>query len=446
MEVVFCQELKKYSLEELKALFSIDDRAFFDARIIELIERKVLVQNKQSYYAFEYVGLLFFGETILFLLPKYISNFERKTNLEKKTIARQILNLIYAYSVREVKKEIEELETATCFSNYESNNILSIILFILNDYFINGLYSNEKDINEKNGQDQIDWQFTLENVEAILVKNEPVYFDYYTKNNEIDEENYFRILHKFVLTECTNKIKYLGLDAYFSFEKIIYNIDVNRLGHDQVIISKINNELGSQYIFRKQILLKAIAAFISNEQKFDSNETIKFYGTRTFYTIWEKTCGYILNNQYSNYSELISKPIWKSKIGYEYSKETLRPDIISIYNNESDKYFIVTDAKYYNIEFLNNDIVGNPGIDDITKQYLYHLAFRNFINTNGYKAINRLVFPSDEESNQDFGIVSLKILTDIGLDDIHLIKMNAKAIFDLYLNNKKLDLASYLEI
>ena len=41
------------------------------------------------------------------------------------------------------------------------------------------------------------------------------------------------------------------------------------------------------------------------------------------------------------------------------------------------------DAKYYNIQFEHNKkLCGQPGIESITKQYLYQLAYQPFVETH----------------------------------------------------------------
>jgi acetyltransferase-like isoleucine patch superfamily enzyme len=44
----------------------------------------------------------------------------------------------------------------------------------------------------------------------------------------------------------------------------------------------------------------------------------------------------------------------------------------------------IYDAKYYKLLIKNNKIINQPGIESITKQYLYHLAYKKF-NTSPIK-------------------------------------------------------------
>ena len=77
--------------------------------------------------------------------------------------------------------------------------------------------------------------------------------------------------------------------------------------------------------------------------------------------------------------EIIDKPLWiyKNVKKHRHSR-TFEPDIISIYKNN----FIILDAKYYNLKFDANILEGEPVLGDITKQYLYQLAFEDFIDAH----------------------------------------------------------------
>ena len=57
-------------------------------------------------------------------------------------------------------------------------------------------------------------------------------------------------------------------------------------------------------------------------------------------------------------------------------KNRLTPDILKVFSKDNKKYLLILDAKYYNMTFKNEKLQGNPGIEDITKQYLYHSALK----------------------------------------------------------------------
>lgn len=428
--MIYSRELKKYNKNDLQNKLLLDDNT-----IEKLLDKRILTNSKENLFSFEFVGILILKDRVMFCLPKYAKN------CDKKTIVKQLLALFREYSKRE-KLDEEELESIGSIDSKDNYNMLSVIIFLMNDYFENGLYSNQKIINVINGEDEINWLKTIDEIQPLISEGEPVYLEYYTSTTQNDEENYFRQLHRYILNECTKKLNDFGLNDFLGLEPITFEVDEDSLGRPESIISRINNELNVQFINRKQLLLKAMAAFISNEKMETYNFTISFYGTRSFHVVWEKTCGYVLNNKYENVKNLIAPPIWTIPSGKEHKAAALIPDIISI----TKDYFIISDAKYYSIKLTEDILSGNPGVEDVTKQYLYQLAFNEYIRTKNFTSVkNMLLFPSEEEEIKKLGKVTIKFLKDLDLEDITLFSLPANRIFDLYTNSKRLNIEKFLE-
>lgn len=78
--------------------------------------------------------------------------------------------------------------------------------------------------------------------------------------------------------------------------------------------------------------------------------------------------------------------------------KTLIPDLVCIFPYENNYCFGIFDAKYYNIHFYvgksdnKNYVTGQPGVGDITKQYLYQLAYMDFIREQKYKYVRQLYY------------------------------------------------------
>ena len=158
---------------------------------------------------------------------------------------------------------------------------------------------------------------------------------------------------------------------------------------------------------------------------------------------------------------LIDNPEWcitgNQGIGYvdeeEYEdgikKNTLKPDLIVFYNEN----FIVFDAKYYVYDYNKekNIIRKQPGIESITKQYLYELAYKDFIEKTGFKSSkNGFLFPSPENKIENAGSVKLGFLSKLVKEnneifddkyDIQLIKLPASMMYDKYLNGSNLKIS-----
>ena len=52
---------------------------------------------------------------------------------------------------------------------------------LLNDYYENGLYENDKDIIENNGNGEIHWDKTINDSFTLLSNNRPYYLELKTK-------------------------------------------------------------------------------------------------------------------------------------------------------------------------------------------------------------------------------------------------------------------------
>ena len=428
MSMIYCRELQKYYENDLKS------KLLLDASTIQvLLEKRIISKTEKGIFSFEFVGVLIIKERVLFSLPKY----SKKS--EKKTVVKQLLALFGEYSKREILDE-DELESIGSIDPENDYNMLSVIIFLMNDYFENGLYSNEKNIYVFNGEDEINWSKTIGELQPLINDGEPVYLEYYTNSTQNDEENYFRQLHRYILNECTKKLNELGLSEFLGFDPVYFEISEDSLGSPESIIFRINNELNVQFINRKQLLLKAMLSFVNNEKMESDNFTISFYGTRSFHVVWEKTCGYVLNNKYEVVKKLIAQPEWTTLNGKHHNAATLIPDIINIANDS----FIIFDAKYYTIKLTDNILKGNPGVEDVTKQYLYQLAFDKYIKSRSFSTVkNVLLFPSEEEEIKQLGRVTIKFLKELGLEDIMLFAVPTQMVFDLYTNSKKLNIEKF---
>lgn len=429
--MIYIRELQKYDETYLKTKLLLDSHT-----IHELMNKRVLYKKEDGMFHFQFVGILIVKDKVIFCMPKYVKNSD------KKTIVKQLLSLFGEYSKRE-KLDEDELESIGSIDSKNTYNMLSVLIFILNDYLENGLYSNEKNICVLNGEDEINWLKTIDELQPLINEGEPVYLEYFTNFTENDEENYFRQLHRYILNESTKKLNELGLIEFLGFEPINFEIDADTLGTPDSILSRISNELNVQFVNRKQLLLKAMASFISNEKMETDNFTISFYGTRSFHVVWEKICGYILDNKYDTVKKLIAQPRWTTLNGKVHKAATLIPDIISITNDS----FIISDAKYYSIKLTNDKLEGNPGVEDVTKQYLYQLAFGEYIKIKEFSVIkNMLLFPSDIEEVKKLGTVTIKFLKDLGLEDITLLLMPANKVFELYTKSKKLNIKKFIKL
>ena len=138
--------------------------------------------------------------------------------------------------------------------------------------------------------------------------------------------------------------------------------------------------------------------------------------------------------------ELIEKPLWT--ITGKCAKDTLIPDLVSICKVNGQHQFIIFDAKYYNAH-LEKGIVptGQPGIESVTKQYLYQLSYQKFIEEHNFSAVkNCFLLPTENNEIEDKGEARMEMLSNLGLQDIKTRLIPATMAYDLYLSGRKMDM------
>ena len=324
----------------------------------ELVEEDVEITNvevgKNEYlYVFTFVGVIIVAGRVLKCYPKYLINTK-----EPKRELSQILKVLEKYNSKE-----QIIQIFNDSSECSSFNLLSVLLFLIQDYFENGVYNNTKDIIESNGTGEILWDKTINETFTLLSNNRPYYIDIQTKKRINNEFDYFKRLHECILTKASKELMDAGLLDLFEFTEIdLTDERLDEFGDKEYILYRIENELNIQFNTRKQLVLKTIYAYIDHRENLYDIDCFSMFGTNSFNLVWEHVCADIMDNQlhkqlgvlklpqklkpeYNSSTkliELIEKPMWT--ITGKRARDTLIPDLITIVENK----FIIFDAKYYN--------------------------------------------------------------------------------------------------
>lgn len=441
------KELKQYGIiKTSKIKNDINNVDFSDS---EQIITSVDDNDTSIKYIFNYVGIIIIQNTIIKILPKYIKIDTYKLNNltveEEKELTKKLKQIIKVLE----KYNNSKTPVVNMYNNNLDNgsvNLLAVMLYLLNDYYEYGIYNNQVELIEMNGNSEILWDKTINETFAIIKNNRPIYTELFTKKKSYNEFDYFKRLHEYVLTQCSNYIKETKLDDLFDNILPVNLSEETQLdfGDEDYILYRINQELNIQFNTRKQLVLKLIYSFISQNKIAVKGKCLNLYGTNSFNLVWEEVCRTILNdklnkslkncieNLHSQYNEksnktlkeLIEKPRWNK---FE-ANETLEPDIISIKNN----CFTIYDAKYYNLK-IDGSLSGQPGIESITKQYFYQLAFKDFIEKHNLKTRNIFLFPTDGNKLINAGFVKMSMFENLGLVDIAIIYLPCEEVFSYYL-------------
>ena len=477
MKVNKLQELQSYSISECQSIFDLSEdetREVLKTLAYKNIVRKMSknlstveleeLNNGESFeqlnkefegdnYKFKFVGIITVKDVCLIIYPKYISEFDENFDKDNKIIKQLI----------EVMRKYESKEQKQFLSNNEKNknyNLLALAIDLYDDYHINGLYSNEKTIIEENGEGEILWDKTINEKDAYFINDVPFYLDFFSVNKETNEEDFFRRLHRCIITESYSKIE--EIFDILDYEPInISDDEIDYFGDKEYIITRLNQEMSRQFIDKKQKQLNMMKNYFLETENSNEDEEIKFIGTTSFNLVWEKVCAIVLGNSLDKkledlgldtidntgnitLKEVISKPGWKvsnSDIKHQSAK-TLIPDLI-VYNKE-DRSISIYDAKYYNIILTEKLLKNYPGVEDISKQYLYELAYRDLIKRNNLKIKeNAFIMPTDKKmENQDtffeeIGEVEFDIFENMEFKPIRVKLASATKMYEKYLKSEK---------
>ena len=182
--------------------------------------------------------------------------------------------------------------------------------------------------------------------------------------------------------------------------------------------------------------------------------------------VWEKALAEVLDNQLEHQVreiealpieqrelceygdkrliDLIEHPVWELGGGLgRVVKDTLRPDTISLTRDS----FLIYDAKYYTPRVGKGRISGQPGLESITKQYLYHMAYKDFLEDFKItKVKNIFIMPEEHEesrgeASRELGKVTFDLLGQYTNTDVGAIYIDADRVWRAYVAGQVLDLA-----
>lgn len=402
------------------------------------------------FYVFTFVGVIVVAGRVLKCYPKYLMHAK-----EPKDQLRQVLKVLEKYSSKE---QIVRMYNDS--SENRAFNLLAVLLFLLHDYYNNGVYSNTEEIVESNGSGEILWDKTINETFTLISGDRPYYVDLQTRKRVTDEHDFFQRLHECILTKASKELEEAQLLDLFEITEVdLTDETLDDFGEDEYIIYRIEKELNTQFNTRKQLVLKTIYAYIDHSGSLHDIDCLSMFGTNSFNLVWEGICADILDNQLEirldqlklpvplnaeyrdrkeeDLKELIEKPMWTA--AGKTADVTLIPDIITIHGDE----FIIFDAKYYNATLeKGKKPKGQPGIESVTKQYLYQLAYQKFIREHGFVSVkNCFLMPTENYDVEEKGEVSMSMLSDLELQDIQVRNIPADMVFEHYLSGRKLDLS-----
>lgn len=422
----------------------------FDSRISHHAEQFRLV----------YVGVVLFGEVILYCIPKYMTD---ETSMSKK------LATVFS-ALRKYGSEQSDVGVVMGDEGYVSNR-LSLIIALLSDYEEHGLYMNQRKVQKTNGDGLIHWPKTICTHLPIVSNGSPVYMNYESVSNSDGDSDFVTELHKSILCECSEVLEASGLVDVLVLDPVpLLGRALSDYGEVDAIVGRLDQELSVQFVTWKQNVINLMKLYFDTINPPMQESGIMCYGTTSFHLVWEKACkkafGDMLNKTLSEarielstkwcdrseetFLSIIPEPKWRifSPEGESVAcdpVDTLIPDIVTLGNvpGEEGAEFCILDAKYYAPVFEKN-IRGVPGVDSVAKQLLYQAAYRDFVLDNGIMRVrNCFLIPCDDE-------VALKKRAEVDFDPVYyegepfasgieVYEVSAEKVFACYVRNELLD-------
>lgn len=456
----FIKNLKAYGV--LKSVKNTDDQLEMSDLVDDDVEiTDETAESGDCLYVFTYVGVITCGSRVIKVYPKYLLSKKDDNVLEEM---KQVVKVLERYS----RSEEQIINVFNGDGENRSFNILAVILFLINDYYEYGIYTNCEDIIEVNGEGEILWGKTIDESFAMIEDNRPYYMELYTEKSVEDDMDYFKRLHEFVLTECSRQLRDAQLDALFDMDAIELSEEtLADFGDKEYVLERIIKELNLQFNTHRQILLKTLYAYVFQDRKMlDENDGISMFGTTAYHAVWEKVCAEVFDNKlnttlaqlkmivpladkYNSKTakrqkliDIIEKPIWQGEDTEAKAADTLIPDLISIPSVDGKDWFIIFDAKYYNLQLeKGKSLRGNPGVGDVTKQYLYQLAYKDFINAHGIAEVrNCFLMPTEKKDIVKKGCARMAMLEVLNLKNIQIRLIPAAELYDNYLTGNHMDI------
>ncbi len=416
-------------------------------KIINDLARRGIYKEQNGKYKIEYVGIIAFNKTILAILPKFFPHMAEERQEHELKIIMQVLK---THAKKENNSIQNNLLYSTSLNDQENTtNRLALIDDILRDYMQHGLYKSTKHMEEINGDGEINWETTINQEQAHIINNTPIYLNLHTNYMLSDNDHYITRLHKYILIKAKDELNKFPIQSILKDIMDVPNFDftynTDNLINEDIMNNAIDRELQNVMSERKTILLKKMKLFI-NQEEFYAEQSLKLWGVHKFWSVWESICKNIFKDQSNTYK--IPKPYYKQQNSHHKNPvPTLIPDIITTHNNN----LLILDAKYYNFSFSKDGTINGepPKLESIIKQFSYELALQHMSNSdysnNDHTNIhNYFCIPTYENKTALIGDLHFKIFPQ--LKAINIIQLSHKEVFHMYIHNKHYHPTFYKEI
>lgn len=335
----------------------------------------------------------------------------------------------YQKSLYELYKTVsiaKKIEMNHGEENKDNSIPFSSYIWILSDFFSNGLYKyNEKKyVHEISGK--INWKRTFKNT-AYLSNGNPYYLDIVTEKKNT-QRNIITELQSFCINKAIDNLVFLG-----NYKKIRCNLSEKNIKKNlKYYISIINNEYKNTNNDKKQLLLLKIKDILTNSALGDNK--MFSYGTKKYSFAWEKMVDSVFATE-TDLSDFYPSASWHIN-GESFESSFMKEDSISI--NDKEKTIIIIDSKYYNNDAGYDNY---PATSSIQKQIVYGEHVESMKKYKNYTIYNMFFVPHKIEDFYDylgFAKMNSKEPKDLkSYEKVHLYLFDTNTIIDKYLKHEK---------
>lgn len=406
-------------------------------------------------YQFRFVGILMLGDVVIVAYPKYFRDRE-PTDDELKIIFRALKSDAGFMAVSTLENDGDRRDDR-----------LPVMLALLELYGEYGEYSNYIEGRELNGNGPIDWNRTIGEHLPVISNKRPVYLEYETHRTLRDDSDYITRLHRAVLTECSREFHEAGIDKLLSLDEVwLSDEEVEDFGDAEVLGRRLERERSTKFADWKLLTLDLLERYLLARENETRSDEVRTFGTTSFYDLWEKACkvafGDALKTKLGNLRlqiaskyesdkektllEIIPRPQWERWQDDGYVEcgdvDTLIPDTVALEDGLHDKrLFCIYDAKYY-VPSLSGKMKHQPGLESVTKQFLYQSAYREFIEAHRFDAtVNVFLVPSANDEPINLARVTFdKVMGEEKKpfnNYVNMWSIPARKIFEAYLANAR---------
>lgn len=300
-----------------------------------------------------FCGFLFKGKDTYVFMPR--GSIIKESRLSEVDLARLLFQCLSKYC-RANESFLQKEGRSTIVGNPQ---VLPLIVEILNDYKMNGIYTSENSFHRRGFQGKADWKKTIGNVDPHINDDEIIYPHFINTFTNSTYSNEITKIHYSILEAIKKRFGWLLPDA----ERFVFNT-TKRTSIRTSDIGLIKSELRNVFNDGKIHTLKMLIRYLENDFDTGTADSVS-YGFSDFQYVWEHMLRNVLSP--THFFSDMPLPAYRDNSDNEIrvGQKGQRVDIF-LYEQAS-KEACVIDAKYYD----GSSVDRAPGWPDLVKQFFY---------------------------------------------------------------------------